>query len=274
MTTTRPQLPPAAPAHGETPLRPRQPIARRRRPNVAMRALAVFRFAAILVAPLLATTWLATSPVFALRAIDVRGADRVEREWVRAQLLDLHGRHVLAITLGEVRGRLEHHPWVASISIRKQLPDQMTIELSERQPALLSRRGDTLFFVDARGETIAEWSPDPRREDLPIVIWSGEAPVPTREVQMLLEELAAVRPVWAREVSEIEPLGDGDARLLTAALPWALIVRRGAVAAGVARLEQALPALGERAHHPVVFDVRFERRVVVHPLTFAPTRGT
>lgn len=268
----RPLLQPVTP-HSEAPLRPRQPIARRRKASLGARVVAALRVAAVLVAPMLATTWLATSPVFALREVTVAGGDRIEAHWVEAQLSDLKGRHVLAISLADVQGRLQRHPWLAEVSIRKQLPDQLTVELVESEPALLVRRGTGLWFVDAGGNTIAAWQADARRGDLPIVIWEGEDPVPAAEVEAFLAELAAARPEWAAAASEIELLGDGDVRLLTSALPWALIFRRGAVAAGIQRLELALPAVRRRAPRPAAFDVRFDRRIIVHPLTGSRASG-
>jgi hypothetical protein len=267
----RPLLKPAP--HEEAPLRPRQPLARRRRAALPLRVFAALRVSLLLGAPMLAASWLATSPVFALREIEVRGADRVAPTWITAQLADLEGRHLLAVSLREVRNRLEQHPWLADVAVRKQLPDHLTVEVTERSPELLLRRGQELVYVDRYGQVIAPWAPDPKLEALPLVIWSSTSPVPTDEVRALLAELTAARPDWAAAVSEIELLGDGDARVITAALPWALVVRRGSVAAGIGRLEFSLPASRALPPRPAAFDIRFERRIVVHPLTGSPSRG-
>lgn len=260
-------LPPAGAVHAETPLRPRQPVARRHRGSTWQNVLAGLRVTAVLVAPLLATGWLATSPVFALRSVEILGGDRIEREWVDARLADLVGRHLLTINRDDVAARLATHPWFADVAIRKQLPDQLTVELREREPIVVSRRGDSFAFVDPQGHEIAPWTPTVHAGDLPIVAWQGPGPVPVAEALTLLAELEGVEPRWAAELSELELLGNGDARIVTAAVPWRLVVRRGRIADGLGRLDLLLPELAARGVFSSQFDLRFDKRVVVEPQT-------
>lgn len=262
----RPQ-PTTTAVHAETPLRPRQPVARRRSGSALTRAANLARVLAVVGMPLAATGWFATSPLFALHEIEILGTERIGRDWVEDQLHDLEGRHLLSISLDDVAGRLTAHAWLDRVAIRKQLPDRLTVELAERRPVLLLRQQDELWWVDRQGSRIAPWEPDLSMGDLPIVVWADAGPVPTAEALALVEELAAVRPAWAAELSELELLGDGDVCIFTAALPWALLLRRGQIALGIARLEAALPAIRELHPRPASFDLRFARRIVVHPLT-------
>jgi hypothetical protein len=143
------------------------PLRRRRKSGVAaLLAGAALRALLVVALPVAVVVWLLYSPYFLIRQVEVDGGARVSAAWVRAELQPLVGRHVLAVSLEGVRRRLSSHPWVASVELRRQLPNRLRVAIVERQPVALLRSGDDYLFLDAQGLPIASCPADaPARAD-------------------------------------------------------------------------------------------------------------
>jgi cell division protein FtsQ len=90
------------------------------------------------------------SPRFAIRAIEIRGADRLTADEVRAALPVSLGDNVFTASLDGVTARLRLHPWVASASAHRILPDTLVIEIREHAAAAIAMLGEP-YLVDANG---------------------------------------------------------------------------------------------------------------------------
>ncbi|PAV26036.1 cell division protein FtsQ [Tamilnaduibacter salinus] len=81
--------------------------------------------------------------------VDVEGEfQRLEPGRLKNDLNALVGRSYFATDLEDVKRTLEQEPWVASAAIRRVWPDQLTVDIREKQPlaywnqqSLISRRG-------------------------------------------------------------------------------------------------------------------------------------
>jgi hypothetical protein len=242
------------------------PVRRRRRFGmVPLLALAFAKALAVVGVPMGLGAWLYLSPYFVIREIEVSAGERVPMTWVAATLAPLKGRHILGVSLEGVRRKLAAHPWVATVELRKELPDRLRIEVVERRPAALWRTGDGLFYVDARGEGIAPLAAGESAPGLVILRQAGGGAVPVAAALALVEELRSAAPAWGATVAEIEPLGEGDFLVETAALPYPLLLRAGGVAEGVSRLEEARGEVARREIQVGAADLRFPRRIVIQP---------
>lgn len=259
------------------PFRPRERVRRlRRSPLVRLAGLALG--AALVVGlPAAAAGWVATSPRFALRHVDLEVGERVGREWALAQLAPAEGRNLLRLPLDRLAERLESHPWVASVELTKELPDRLRVTLHERRVAALLRHDGELWYLDSEGLVVAPFDPLAPPEDLLLVsrretegdVGAPGEPVlglaPLSDALAFAAEVERVRPAWAAQLSEIEIVGEQDFRLFTSAVPFPVLARAGSLAEKVARLE---PLLGEIvARYPAVaaVDLRFRRHIVVQP---------
>jgi cell division protein FtsQ len=204
-----------------------------------------------------------------VRAIEVAGTSRIPGEWAAARLERFEGSQLLAVSVREVRDCLADHPWIASAGMRKRLPDVLEVELVERRPAGLLRRDEELYYLDAGGDLIAPYDPAFGGADLMLVSYAGRPPVPLAETLELVEEIQRGEPAWALGLSEIEILGEGDYRLFTSVLPFPLLLRSGRVGEAIARLERALPQIRRRYARLAALDLRFDRRIIVQPMTRA-----
>lgn len=95
--------------------------------------------------------WATTTDRFALRAVRVLGTNRVtDAQVTKLAGLSL-GQNLFALDTGAVERALATHPWVRSVSVRRSVPDELTVQLVEKVPVALISLGD-LYLVDLDGE--------------------------------------------------------------------------------------------------------------------------
>ncbi len=242
--------------------------------------------------PVAAVVWLLTSERFALSGLTVTIGEpsearsraarpgearpgeartdaepRVSEAWVRQQLEPFLGANLLRLELAAVAAPIERHPWVRAVDVSKELPARLRVRVAERRAAAVLREGGELFYLDDEGRTIAPADPG-AGDDLAVVSRRapGDAdPGALAAALELLRELEAADLARLADLEEIEILGEGDFRVLTAGLPFPLMVAAGTVEKRVRRLEGLLPQLEERYGAGAVVDLRFERRIIVQP---------
>jgi cell division protein FtsQ len=250
-----------------SPFRRRQFQAPRRRRGLALRLVRPFLGALALVgAPLGIALWASSSPAFALRGVQIRGAERVPTAWLRKSLAPLEGRHLLRIRLAEIEPLLSRHPWVRAVRVRKELPDRLLVMIEERQPAALLRAEAGLFFVDREGTVFAPFEPQLGASDLPLVGWQeqgGQADLPA--ALTLLERWSDLSPNGAADLSQVEALGNGNFRVHASSFPFPVLVTEDRLETGLAKLVGLAPALAERYPEIRQVDLRFSRQIVIQP---------
>lgn len=100
-------------------------------------------------------------------------------------LADLRpGTHLFTVDLNEIASKVERHPWVARVEVRRMLPSRVEVVVEEHQPAMLMAL-DRLWLVDADGQPFKQ----ARGEQLDFPILTG-----------LETQLTKTRPDLARAV--------------------------------------------------------------------------
>jgi hypothetical protein len=257
---------------GVSPLRRIAPVRRRRnRGLLGLFAGALLRALLMVGVPGGVVVWLLYSPYFLIRDLQVEGGARVSAAWLEENLRPLAGRHILAVSLQGVRQRLSAHPWVASVELRRELPDRLRVTVAERQPVALRATAAGPVFLDGDGEAIAP-APPTGVAGLLLVHHSRPGPVPVGAALDVVGELQRAEPAWGLGAREVEVLGEGDFRVVTTALPFPLLLRAGRVGEGVANLRQVMPELSTRVAAVELVDLRQPRRLVVRPAAGAARR--
>lgn len=270
------------------PFRRRSQAPRRKRRSVWLRLLAPASAALVAVAaPAGAVVWVLHSQRFALREIEIDNAQdgAVSRSWVRAALVPLEGRNLPALDLAEVEGRLRGHPWIGAIETHKELPRRLHVSYREKVPVALLQTGTTLYYLDGEGQVIAPVEPatgasagasvEPAAELFFVRVSAAlrdDLADSSARALALAEEIRRVDPRWYRGLSEVEVLNDEDCRVVTAALPFPVLLRRGNVASGASRMGSLLPEIRRRYAAVKEVDLRSARRVVLQPA--APSSST
>jgi cell division septal protein FtsQ len=258
------------------PFRRRPFAARRKRPGLMARLVLPFAGALMMVgSPAALAAWVLASPRFGLKEVELEGGSRVSQAWAMHTLAPLLGRSLLLLPLAEVEARMARHPWVRSVEARKEMPNRLRLLVVERQPVALLRHGSELTYLDHQGLPFAPCdplAPDAGGLDLLLVSSAAGPNVDFARALLLAEEFNVAQPEWAAALSEVEMMGDEDYRLVTAALPFSLLVRRTEVAAGVRRLQPMLTEILSRYPGRIAaVDLRFPQRLVLQPRRTAAT---
>ncbi|HUO86319.1 MAG TPA: FtsQ-type POTRA domain-containing protein, partial [Thermoanaerobaculia bacterium] len=260
-------VPVRRPPAGETvAFRRRAVKPRRRRRSPWRRLLRPAVWALLIVgSPLAAATWVLTTPRFALAEMSVAGTERVDGSWVERRLAPFAGRNLLALRLAEAARALAGHPWIAGVSLRKDLPRRLVVEVVERRPAALVPGPEGLWLADREGTPIVPAPPGAEERFLVVVAPPGRRAVEVPAALDLAAEVSRLAPVWAAGLVRLDALGEGDFRLHTSALPAPVTVRDGRLAQGAAWVERARPAIEARHGGAWAFDARFAGRLVARP---------
>jgi cell division protein FtsQ len=93
-------------------------------------------------------SFIITTSWFQLKNITVRGIERTsEKEILNLAGIKSHS-NILTLNLKEISRKIEAAPWVKDVSIGRELPDRLVIEVCEREPAALILVDKSLYIMD------------------------------------------------------------------------------------------------------------------------------
>jgi cell division septal protein FtsQ len=113
-------------------------------------AITVGAIAAAALAAFLGYRWLTGSERFALAGVDVRGVQQLTEDDVARAVRPSFGQNVFQLSLDSIEQRLRAEPWVADVSVKRQLPDHLVVEIDEHRAVAVVDL-DGLYLADASG---------------------------------------------------------------------------------------------------------------------------
>ncbi|HRR41396.1 MAG TPA: FtsQ-type POTRA domain-containing protein [Syntrophales bacterium] len=113
-----------------------------------------------------------TSPWFRLEKTVVKGcANTTEQD-----LLLVSGvkpaTNILALNVDGIARKIKMNPWVEEVSVVRELPNRLIIEIQERKPIALVKREDSLYFMDGQGVIFKKFEGE--EANLPVLTGCGE----------------------------------------------------------------------------------------------------
>jgi cell division protein FtsQ len=172
--------------------------------------------------------YLLRSPYIKLDRVVVTGVD----EDLRSDLLEMSeldfDMSLLAINVGQVKEKLENHPWIRSVTVEKQFPHTLAIRAEKEEPWAIAVK-DRLAYMNRWGKIFKDVDEgDPL--DFPIVTGfpaSGEDTGSILNTAVLvLSTLESEKGAWSlKELSEIHVRGDGSVYLYYESLPAGIKVK-------------------------------------------------
>ncbi len=169
--------------------------------------------------------FLFASPQMALihsSQVELAGNHFVPRGTVLAIFRPDQGRSVLRIPLTERRRQLEAIPWVAQATVRRALPNNVEVEITERVPIAFLRQGSDMALVDIHGVILER--PLKASFHFPVVTGVSENMTPDeRERRMQLfagftQQVESTRAGAMDRVSEVDLSDASDLRASIAGL--------------------------------------------------------
>jgi len=147
------------------------------------------------------------SPYFQMKETLVKGNERLQSDSV-IELTGLRpSQNIILTNLGAVAKKVKANPWVKEVAVRRDFPDRLVIEVTERKPVALVERGDGLYFIERDG-TAFEKIAAGEKTDLPVLTGFYRKGVENREMILksleLLDFMASYTEIpEIRHISEI-----------------------------------------------------------------------
>jgi cell division protein FtsQ len=123
----------------------------------------------------------------AVRAIEVKGRERLAPETLRRAIDVAPGAPILFVDIEQVRQRVESLGWVERATVERRLPQTIAVSVRERVPFALWQRDGLNVVIDAQGATIHGADAGQFRH-LPRVVGQGAAPAAAALFAALAEE--------------------------------------------------------------------------------------
>ena len=137
-------------------------------------------------------------------------------------------KSILRVPLGERRRELESIPWVESAVVRRVMPNQIAVTITERTPVAFLRQGSTMALVDAYGVILNR--PLQGDFDFPVVTGiSSETPLQDRAQRMQLysgfiEQIESAGANAASSISEVDLSDLEDVRATVTGLRGSFVI--------------------------------------------------
>jgi cell division protein FtsQ len=89
-------------------------------------------------------------PFFEAKKVEIEGCRRIPEKTILS-LAGIEGApNLFTLSLKEVTGRVEAHPWVEIVRVRKIFPDRVRIQIEERRPMAILQL-DEPYYIDSKG---------------------------------------------------------------------------------------------------------------------------
>ena len=132
------------------------------------------------------------------------------------------GRNVFFVPLDERRKQLESIPWIERATVMRVLPDQIRVNVVERQPVAFTRQGQQIGLVDANGVllTMPAAAMAAHHYSFPVITGiDGGDPAASRRARMavyqrMMGDLDSTGQHFSQQISEIDLTDPEDARVL------------------------------------------------------------
>jgi cell division protein FtsQ len=132
---------------------------------------------------------------FAVRRVEIKGLDRMERLPVYNVALDQQSMAMPLVDLDGTRRRLLEFGWVREARVSRRLPDTLVVDIVERQPAAIWQHRSQLALIDIDGVVLDQVRLE-AMPDLPLVIGPA-ANHHAAELARLVDAAPQLKPIMA-----------------------------------------------------------------------------
>lgn len=142
---------------------------------------------------------------FAIRAIEINGADGARHQEVTDVLEGWNGANLFRLEMDQVRHDLVAIDWVGGVVLEKMLPDRLRVQVHERIPEAIIIADGAPRFVDVEGVRFGDASSALEQGIFPVMenIVGREA----RQCVQFLEQLEAEDEALHSRIERIRPAG-------------------------------------------------------------------
>ena len=130
---------------------------------------------------------------FDVKRVEVRGVKRMNEQTIYEKVLGQRDQAMSRVDVAGLRETLLDLPWVKDARVSRQLPDTLVVDVVERTPHGVLRKGDQLMLIDETGHELEPVSPA-RAKGMFVLSGDGAAArVP--DLNHLLDAAPALKPL-------------------------------------------------------------------------------
>ncbi len=140
--------------------------------DVCLRCIMIIALVSILsLGYIFAYDFITQSPCFNIRKIELSGTTRVSRQ----KILELAGlnrpENIFRLNVFTAARHIATHPWIQSASVKRHLPDRISISVTEEKPLAIVRVENIAdILINTQGKPFKEYNPEKDKiDDLPVI---------------------------------------------------------------------------------------------------------
>jgi cell division septal protein FtsQ len=157
-----------------------------------------------------------SSDKFNLRTIHINGCKQLDADQLREVIHREFPANLLKIDLQQVKQRLEKETWAKQVELRRILPSDLIIDITERIPAVTLEMNGDLMVADEEGILLGKYDPQLGKLDVPVfkgilgdepetyLLYQEENAARIRQGMLMLSEIASGSPQYSKIISEVD----------------------------------------------------------------------
>jgi cell division protein FtsQ len=103
--------------------------------------------------------YVVSSPYFNISDIAIEGNVSLERDEILSLCNIKEGQSIFSADMDNIYKLLKRHPWIRDASVKKELPDRLSIKINERIPAAVLK-SNGFYLIDKDGVILTELKED------------------------------------------------------------------------------------------------------------------
>jgi cell division protein FtsQ len=213
-------------------------------------------------------SWLGRSAIFSVRVVDMNPCEHVSGDEISGILKGVAGGNIWSLSKEEIGRRLQSHPFVREVVVRKSFPDKLVVNIEEREPVAMINL-DALYYVDDQG-TIFKRLTAYDAKDKPILTGfsrddlAAKDTVTIRNLKKTIDLLRhAESGSLSRNISEVHFDAQDGYTLVTRDFGLQLKIGLMDFDEAMRRVEEAMPKLASLGKEKGVVDLKTAGRIFV-----------
>ena len=93
---------------------------------------------------------------FTVQSVTITGNNFVTMEELSPYLQRVKGNNIFKLDIADMANRLRNNPWIKDVSVRRELPSSIAINIVERTPAVYINSKNGLYLSDEEGILLGE----------------------------------------------------------------------------------------------------------------------
>jgi cell division protein FtsQ len=211
---------------------------------------------------------------FRLRHVHIMGNETLTRQDVHYLLALPTPVTLFQLDLTRMGSRLERHPYVKTVALRRQFPDTLTVTIRERVPCLVTFSQEHGALLDTEGVILRAFSPEHDQALPQLILRQHRVLAPGihlrhGEVQRALELVRAYKASPLADTVHIVMLTVEDSGASVWELdsyPFKIRLGEGNVDLQLGRLLPVLQYIAQRRIEVQRLDLSYHKRVVIVPV--------